>query len=226
MKKLLTLTVVTITLSMLACQDSREDAKNDPQQLAAYKTIGHQIPTETGMRWIETYNEKSNIEGRLTLAGYATSSANLNRLVALPNLVGIAFHHATDNNGAHHFLAIPVGDDLSVWSEDPEKIIIDTNTDAVISQADAADWAGNYKSANPNAIWFHFFGKNVFDAISEIPYLDDMNIVPAINDLDLSPQLLLIIADDSLSGILDRKNTNGTTTVYDASSPCPPCPVN
>jgi hypothetical protein len=223
MKKLVTLIIVSAALSILACQDSKEDAKYESQQLAAYKTIGHQIPTETGLRWIETYNQRNNIAGKLSLSGYSTSSSNLRKLTALPDLVGIAFHHGIDGNGIHHFIAIPVGPDLSVWSETVEKVFVDTNTDAVISREDAADWAGNYKSANPEQIWFHFFGKNVFDEISEIPYLNEVNIVPAVNDLDLSPQLLLVILDPL--GILGRTADAGTT-VYDASSPCPPCPVN
>jgi hypothetical protein len=220
MKKLITLSLVVITLSILACQDSREDAKYDPQELAAYKTIGHQIPAATGMRWIETYNEKNNI-GKISLSLYSTSSSNLSALTALPDLVGIAFHHGIDGNGVHHYIAVSVGSDLSVWSESAEKVFVDTNNDVLISEAQASEWAGNYKSQNPDKIWFHFFGANVFDEISEIPYLNVVNIVPALNDLDLSPQLLLIILNNPL-GIL----TAGAGIVYDASSPCPPCPVN
>lgn len=223
MKKLFTLSIIAVTLSVLACQDSKEEAKYDAATLAAHKQIGHQISTETGVRWIEAYNAKNNI-GKISLSAYTTSSESLEEIMSAPGLVGVAFHHALDADGRHHFIAIPVGEDLSVWSETPGKVYVDTNSDTEISYAQAAEWTGRYKEANANAIWFHFFGRNVFDEISGIPYLSEVNIVPALNDLDLSPQLLLIVLSNPL-GILGKTAGDGTV-VYDASSPCPPCPVN
>ncbi|RAW02933.1 hypothetical protein [Pseudochryseolinea flava] len=222
MKKLLTLSIIAVTLSVLACQDSKDEAKYDRQTLAAYKQIGHQISNETGMRWIDKYNEKNN-GARLPLSAYGASANSLAKLRSLEGLVGIAFHHAIDDQGAHHFILSAVGEDLQVWSDAEGKVFIDANTDAEIAVSEASEWTARYKEANPNEIWFHFFGSNVFEEISEIPYLDDVNIVPALNDLDLSPQLLLIILNNPL-GILSRTADAGI--VYDASSPCPPCPVN
>jgi hypothetical protein len=50
-----------------------------------------------------------------------------------------------------------------------------------------------------------------------------MEIIPATNDLDLTPQLLLVIEDPNLSN--GGRTFSETTTVYDASYPCPRCPV-
>lgn len=225
MKNLLTLFIFTTLTVVFGCQESKDSAvaKKD---LTYYKNIGHQITIETGQRWIDTYNERNNIEAsRLTLSPYAVDATRLEEaLASVPDLLGVGFHHAIDDNGRHHFIVIPVTTSFDVWSAIPGRIYLDANTDTEISRAEAREWAQRYEDAYPNQVWYHFFGKNIFEEIPTIPYFETLNIVPALNNLDLSPQLLLIIFNDAnlFGGRL--KGDNGTV-VYDASSPCPPCPV-
>jgi len=78
--------------------------------------------------------------------------------------------------------------------------------------------------AYPDEVWFHFFGKDIFDEIAAIPYFTTLNIEPAINDQNSTPQLLLIIANEQ-TNTGGRTNSYDEAMVYDASSPCPPCAV-
>lgn len=210
---------------MLGCQETKDStpAKKD---LTYYRNVGHQISVETGARWIDTYNEAYGIEeGRSVLSPYSLSSDHLEQaLASVPNYLGVAFHHGIDDAGIHHFIVIPVDISFDVWSSIPGKTYFDANGDAEISAAEAREWAERYENAHPGEIWYHFFGGNIFEEIPTIPYFKTLNIVPALNDLDLSPQLLLIILNDSLLGIGGRLKGDGSV-VYDASSPCPPCPA-
>ena len=222
MKKILYFSVAFFALSFLACQDGRDEIKTTAD-LPYYKNIGNRIPTETGYRWIDTYRTKLNLAGREKPSGYALSKANLAEMSAsVEQLVGVAFQHAIDESGLHHFLVIPVDATLQIWSTD--KTIIDANTDAPISYADARQWAKNYQVENPESIWFHFFGARVFEEMYTISFFEYIQIEPAINDENLKPQVLLIIND------LDATASGGRTeaeesVVFDGSWACPPCPV-
>lgn len=224
MRKLFVSVIACVMMSLLACQDTKEsDAPfND---ISSYKKIGMQISYETGARWIEAYNQKNNIQGRSTLSPYTISAGQLQGAVASVNsLVGIAFHHAIDDNGEHHFIVIPVDESLHVWSNIPGRAYIDANTDTEITREVARSWAQNYEEAHAGEIWFHFFGSNIFDEIFDVSYFSTLNIVPALNTSNLTPQLLLMIINEQLS-ITGRTADADDPLVYDASSPCPPCPV-
>jgi hypothetical protein len=222
------LCIFTILTVVFGCQESKDSAVTI-KDLSFYKNIGHQITVETGQRWIDTYNQRNNIEsGRLILSPYAIDASKLEEAVtSVPDLLGVGFHHAIDDNGAHHFIVIPVTTSFDVWSPIPGRVYIDANNDTEITRAEAREWAQRYEEAHPKEVWYHFFGKNIFEEIPTIPYFETLNIVPALNDLDLSPQLLLIILNDGglLGGLGGRLKGDNGTVVYDASSPCPPCPV-
>jgi hypothetical protein len=225
MKTLSALIVLFLAMSLLGCQDTNDAPKAALQNVSAFRNIGHQIPLETGLRWMEAYNKKNSIQGRDETTGYFITASELQSgLQAIPNLTGVVFHHAIDDAGEHHFITIPIDESLSVWSYIPERKYIDANTNSEISAVTARLWALNYELAYPEEVWFHFFGKDIFDEIAAIPYFTTLNIEPAINDQNLTPQLLLIIANE-------QTNTGGRTNgydeamVYDASSPCPPCAV-
>jgi hypothetical protein len=111
---------------------------------------------------------------------------------------------------------------LSLWSAIPGRIFVDANTGMKISQDLAREWTQNYQNAHPGKIWFHFFGQNIFNEMMAIPFFSTLDIQPALNDLDLSHQLLLIIWNTT---ILGGRTTREGTIVYDASNPCPPCPI-
>jgi hypothetical protein len=224
MKNLHTFFIVATLTVVFGCQETK-DAAVAKRDLTYYKNVGHQITVETGQRWIDTYNEANGIEsGRLTLSPYAIDADHLEEAVAsVPDLLGVGFHHAIDDNGVHHFIIIPVTTSFDLWSSVPERIYLDANNDAEISRTEAREWAQRYEAAHPNEVWYHFFGKTIFEQIPTIPFFETLNIVPALNDLDLSPQLLLIILNDG--NLLGGRMKGDGSVVYDASSPCPPCPV-
>jgi hypothetical protein len=224
MKNLFVFATVFFGLSFLGCQDTREE-NNALPDASFHKSIGTEIPLETGLRWIDAYNNKQQAGGRVKTTLYTISSSQLGTLTtSLTGLIGVAFHHAIDDAGEHHFIVIPVDLTLSLWNPLFSRPYIDANTNTEIDRSVARQWTNNYKNAHPNGIWFHFFGSLIFQEISLIPYFTNLQIVQAINDQDLSPQLLLIVEDET-EDAGGRLNTS-STKVYDMSSPCPPCPMN
>lgn len=235
MKKLLFFAMAYVGISLLACQDGTNENPFNDRDLTHYRSIGKQIPNETGVRWIQAYRGSEEKAGRVNmLENYTVSASNLQTLLSsTEGLTGVAFHHALDANGEHHFIIIPVDESLSLWNGD--KQYLDANTDTFISAATAQTWTANYEVVNPGQIWFHFFGANIFDDMSAIPYFETLHIEPALNDLNLTPQLLLIVLNEEglldglLGGLLGGRTSGGDGdggTVYDASSPCPPCAVH
>jgi hypothetical protein len=233
MKNLIALAAVTFAVSLLGCQDTKEERTGMPD-VSAFKKIGMEIPLETGIEWMSAFEEKYNAQGRLLSPDYNVSDVVLeSAFESVTSLTGVAFHHAIDEAGEHHFIVIPVDPSLSLWTNIEGREYIDANTSTVISKEVARAWAQNYEQANPGQIWFHFFGSNIFDEIFDLPYFHNLEIEPAISTLNLTPQLLLIINADDLvnTDSVDSVSIGGrykteTTKVYDASSPCPPCPVN
>jgi hypothetical protein len=228
-------TIFSITLyfavSLLACQDSRDEhLKNTVPDHTAYKAIGEQIPLETGMRWIDIY--KTSKQGRSNLLGglidlndYEISDTQMQAVLqSVTDLTGVAFHYGLDEDGEKHIMVIPVDASLRLWEfVQPSRIIVDSNTDTQISLSTAQTWAQNYQNAYPTRIWFHFFGADIFDEILAIPFFSSLDIQPALNDIFL-PQMLLIIWDPDLPFLGGRTKSN-RTVVYDASNNCPPCAV-
>lgn len=212
-------------LALVACQDSKDDLKTSANSLSQYRQVGMQIPFDTGMEWIEYYKKEKASQGRLglSLADYTISDNQAeDMLESVTGLVGVAFHYATDASSNLHIIAIPIDESLSVWGSIPGRIFVDTNTGNPISQSTAAAWATTYKNAHPNDIWFHFFGADIFEDITAVPFFDTIDIQPAINILTMEPQLLLVIWNEGT--ILGRKKEE-YGVVFDASNACPPCGV-
>jgi hypothetical protein len=223
MKNLFVFAAVFFAVSLLGCQDTKDENVSNPD-VSTIKSIGMQISNETGRLWIEAYNKQNNIAGRLIGSQYSVSAPQLQACASsVSDLAGMTFHHATDDAGVHHFIIVPVDGSLSVWSDVEGKIYLDANTDTAISRDQAVEWTNNYKQNNPGEIWFHLFGKNIFDEIFSISFFETMEIQPALNILNLTPQLLLIVEDENILNIGGRSET--TSRTYDASSPCPPCPM-
>jgi len=235
MKKLLFFAIAYLGILLLACQDGADENLFSDRDLAHYRNIGKKIPTETGIRWIEAYRSRESDAGRVNLlTDYSVSKSKLQQLInSVDGITGIAFHHGLDAWGQHHFVLIPVDESLSLWADASEKLYIDANTNNFIPAQTAQAWTTNYEVANPGEIWFHFFGSNIFDEIFAISFLEEVLIEPALHDLNLAPQLLLIVLDDDLLGGLLGDILGGRTqgdedgcAVFDASSPCPPCAVH
>lgn len=219
MKKIVYFSVALFAISVLACQDGKEEAKN-LADLSFYRNVGKQIPTETGYRWMDVYRSKLSLAGREKPSGYALSKENLANLSAsVEQLVGVVFQHGLDETGVHHFLIIPIDETLQIWTHN--KTIIDANTDAVVSYEVARQWAKNYQAANPEVIFYHFFGKHVFDEMNSISFFEYIQIEPAISDVNYTPQVLLIVTDLSVD-ISSGRGEMEDAVIYDASRTCPP----
>ena len=225
MNRINSVAAILIALSFLSCQDTKEDLRDPLSEQDVYKTIGEEIPFETGMEWIEFYRRQQHEQGRLDLSSsFSVSAPHLESILkSIAGLVGIAFHYGIDDLGKIHIVTIPVDESMSLWSDISGRIIVDANTDTEISQDIASTWAQRYKDAYPDEVWFHFFGKNVFDDMIALPFLTNVEIEPATNALDLTPELLLVVTDDDLTSAGRTANTEGV--VYDASNACPPCAV-
>lgn len=229
-QSIVTMNQITIVAAMcvafilVACHDSREDMSTPLSEKDIYETIGEQIPFETGMEWIDLYRSENSDQGRFDFLAYHISASQLDSMIqSTEDLTGIAFHHAIDSLGRRHILAIPVNSTLRLWESHPGRIFIDTNSGDRIHQSVASAWAENFKRQYPSGIWFHFFGRNIFDEMRALPHFERIDIQPAMSTLNLSPQLLLILWNGDYT-------TNGRTStesgiVYDASNACPPCAV-
>lgn len=216
---------VCAALFLAGCQENREDAKAPISQKDFYKTIGEQIPFETGMEWIDNYQTKASASGRTeSLSRYHVTASTLQAaLASVSNPVGISFHYATDEAGETHILLIPIAESMQLWADAPGRIIVDANTDSEIPPSTAQAWVSAYTDAHPAGIWFHFFGVDIFRDMSALPFFSEVDIQRGINTAELTPELLLIVWNNILSTPLGRTMTDGV--VYDASNACPPCAV-
>lgn len=222
MKNHVSVITVFLTLSLLACQDARVNVQEIEKDLSYYRHVGEQIPFATGMDWMNHFHAKN--EGRSeSFSDFAVSSSQLTDLVtSVDPFAGMAFHWGYDDEGSRHVIAIPIDDALSLWSDIPGRVYLDANTGSTISREQARDWATNYRHAHPDAVWYHFFGGDVFDEMAAIPFFNAIDIKPAINTLDQTPQLLLIVWNNSFS---QGRAADDDGVIYDASNPCPPCGV-
>jgi hypothetical protein len=225
MKKFFVALSLFFGVGFLSCEDTTSQKEQIPEStLAHYRTIGSRISFETGMRWIDIYNENSSSSRNQLFGHYEISSDKaLELITSVDGLVGVAFHYGKDALGQKHVIVIPVDNTMKLWTSIPGRIYVDANSGNTISQSTANAWAQNYKNQNPSAVWFHFFGESVFGEITALPYFDSIDIQPALNEL-LLPQMLLVIWNESLSSGRTASDDEWGA-VYDASNPCPPCAV-
>lgn len=226
MKRLFVVSAVLLSMVLSGCQDAK-DVAQPLSEKDFYKTIGEEIPMETALRWMELYRKERSAQGRLEETPlFSVSAAQLKAaLTSAEDLVGVAFHHAIDDNGKRHILVIPVDATLTLWTSDTNRMLLDANTDLEIAPDVALAWASKYKAEYPEEKWFHFFGKDVFDQMSALPYFASMNLEPAISELDFTPQLLLLVPDSGSADDSSGRTSSLYLTVYDASNSCPPCAV-
>lgn len=223
MKSLIAFLSLFLAVSFLACQDTR-DGVQTTGKADYYRTVGEQIPFETGIDWIENYRTANNGESRTgTSSGYSVPASQLKELLAsVSDVVGVAFHYGVDESGKTHIILVPVDPSLSLWTSIPGRIYVDANTGTAMSQSLAQTWTTSYENAHPSSIQFHFFGANIFDEIQAIPYFESIDVEQGIDLLNLTPELLLVVWN---TGLLSGRTAGEEATVYDASNPCPPCDV-
>jgi hypothetical protein len=222
MKTLIIAISLYCTVCLLACQDSKEELKSPgSSKQDFYKNIGEKIPLETAMEWIELYKKTRNSTGRVEEEpAFVVSASEMDAMLAsVADLTGVAFHYALDDAGTLHILVIPVDATLHVWPGVSGRYLIDANTGSRIAEGAASAWSENYKKANPDGIWYHFFGSNIFDDMKTLSYYQSVDIERATNTTGLTPELLLIVWNELSTG----RTTADDGTTYDASNPCPPC---
>jgi hypothetical protein len=221
--KNLIITMISVLMLSGCSQEVNENTLTERQNKID-RTTGEQIPLQVADRWIQAYNSQYENSGRVANTNhYAISAAEIQSL-ANPNLFGIAFHHALDNNGIHHILAIGIDETKHLWSTVNNRPCIDANNNTLIERSIAKEWTENYKASHPSEVWYHFFGQDTFNEMKNIAFFKEVEIVPALNDEQV-PQLLLVIEDlDSResSRMMDTDNPE-SIIVYDKGGVCPPC---
>jgi hypothetical protein len=222
MNRYLTYLILGSGLLFTTCQVSRDENNQPISEADTYRLIGEEIPFETGMEWIDYYQDQQSQGGRVNLlSNYGVSNSVMTSLLgSVENLVGVAFHYGIDDAGDQHVIVIPVDESLRLWADTPGRIFVDANSGEPISQDLAYAWASAYKNQFPSSIWFHFFGGRVFNHMCSLPFFNDVVIAPAISLLNWKPQLLLVVYNEALE-IGRTKDTPGI--IYDASNACPPC---
>lgn len=223
MNRFFLFSIVSVAIFFVACQESKDDLKAPLSEKDLYKSIGEEIPFEVGMSWIDFHNRKGTTIGRIDSLPSCQIPADKLKLMlsSVSDLVGVAFHYGIDDFGTYHILAIPVNGSMELWPSIADRVIIDANSGAEISQDVAHAWAESFKAANPSEIWYHFFGKKVFDEMLTLVYLETVDIQRATHTQELTPELLLVIWNNQAVSEGRTKLLGGT--VYDASNLCPPC---
>src|SRR5690606_24485663 len=112
-----------------ACQETRDDIKTPVSEESLYQHVGEEIPLETALEWVNYHREQVLTAARDYRPAYNVTANGLEAMLnSVPSFVGVAFHYAIDDSDVLHILAIPIGDDMLLWSPTPDRIIIDTNT--------------------------------------------------------------------------------------------------
>ena len=99
MKTFALTTLIAVSLLVAGCHDSRDEAANPLRESDFYKTIGEQIPFETGMEWMSLYKKQESSLGRLeSLPDFHVPAGKLNEMLeSVDDLTGVAFHYGPDS---------------------------------------------------------------------------------------------------------------------------------
>lgn len=205
MKKLIFIGLTLVVL--FACHEQFETKSKGSFD----KTTGDRITNTDAERWIERYSKLQDA-AKLQSGGYNIGEEQLNVMLKTENVQGIGLHHALDNKGDHHILAIPILPEFG-----SAKYIVDANTNTTISAEISQKWIAEYENKNPKSIWYHQFGVEIFDEIKSNQNFKGFEIQPAIND-EMIPQLILLVKKHDASGremgdgaAYDKSNAGGGT---------------
>lgn len=212
MKRALCIIFSIVFIALLSrCEDPKTNDFGNSR--LALMQIGEQIPMKLAHKWIDDFAYEPF--ARTMNGDYKISSTNLKTLLETARL-GVAFHHAADENGIHHLLLIPMNEEHALWKGQK---YYDANSGSEISMEKAQAWTRNYMNAHPSGIEYHFFGLNILKSMLERQGIANVRIVPGVDDKN-KLQLILITTKDS--------NTNGriqwdedVETCYDRSSHYP-----
>lgn len=208
---------IALVALLVSCRDSQEIQ----HQTTFDPAVGERIPLETATRWTGILSKQRASVGRTeTAPDYVISAESLDQLFDEPTATkGLAFHYATDENGQLHILTFPVSETEINWNS---STVVDALGDILIDPTAAHDLTATFENTHPGEIWYHYFGKDIFDEIRAMSGFSRLEIKQALND-EGKPQLLLYVWGDNASATSGR-SSESFPMVYDASNPCPPCP--
>jgi hypothetical protein len=211
------LSILTVFL-VFACHESshREIQK---QELVLNRSIGERISADLANQWIANY-EKSASSGRFQEAELIVTKDQLTGLLAQFPALGLAFHYATDEQGQDHLVVLALDEGRKFWSGTNDRRYVDVTNDTFIDETTARNWTRRFRDANPNSVWFHFFGLDVFSEMNSVAWFSRFEIVPALNDNSVV-QLLLVLRDER--GITGGRVLDTEIIVWDKGGTCPPC---
>lgn len=214
MKKILFAVVSTILF--VACHDSKDNAAQKlPKRFDS--SVGGQIPLNLAYSWVKNFG--GSITTGREQSPYSFSAATLSQFLVASEGPGIVFHHATDENHVHHILMCSIADDGSLFQSD----ILDLSAGVLVDATTAERWAKRYADAHATTPWYHFFGNDIFEEILSNEAFEYVNVVRALSDDDQEQVLLFVYNTGEISG---GRSEGQDVTVYDISSPCPPCSIN
>jgi hypothetical protein len=206
--------VFTMLMSLLlSCQEPKENAGQKlPKQYD--RRVGEQIPLEVANRWANNFSGTTTT-GRQQSSFSVEADVLSELLVSIDEKLGVILHHATDESNTNHLLIFTMSNDGQLFNGD----ILDASSGKLISATIAKSWAVNYAESHPVTPWYHFFGSDVFSEIQSNAGFDYVDIVRGLNETDEEQLLLFVYNTKVISG----GRTLAEVTVYDKSSPCPPC---
>jgi hypothetical protein len=211
-------TIITFAiLIFFGCNEPSETSNVISEKIN--KEVGHEIPLSVAQRWINSYEgpKATSILAKKDNNKFKISACNLNTILkSVPDPVGLAFYHSSDQSGQYHFLVTAFDQDRN-----KESIYIDANSDKKINEKNAKKWIGNYQEDNQGKIWYHFFGYEIFNEITSDEGFTHFNINNALND-EGKPQVILTVWGGQENN--SARIAGAYPTTYDASNPCPPCP--
>ncbi|HEY0652420.1 MAG TPA: hypothetical protein VGD65_04790 [Chryseosolibacter sp.] len=212
MKKIFLL--LTLITCIVACQDSKDAAQNLPRRYDP--SVGSQIPLNVAYAWVANFG--GSVAAGREQSSYSFSAATLGQLLSATEGPGVVFHHATDGNGAPRMMMFTLGAEGELFQSD----ILDLSTGAILNAETAQQWAAAYAAAHPATPWYHFFGNDIFTEIQSNEAFEYVNVVRALNNEGEEQVLLFVYNTKNIQG---GRIEGEEVTVYDVSSPCPPCEI-
>lgn len=194
------------------CQDPDSNAVHTLPKVLT-RSVGFEISTRTAERWIN--HQRSQSASKVEKSAIAAEDLDM-LLLNVTEAFGVILHHALDEEDHHHILIEPVREDLILWTNGN---VFDATSNEFVDVSKARRWTTLYKSMHTFGPWSHYFGADIFAEITALQGFDRIEIVPAINDLDV-PQLLLY--SFYIMEPANGRSKNEEVKIYDGSAVCPP----
>jgi hypothetical protein len=200
---------------LVACQDV--EGTTEPHVF--HEGIGERIPDDVAQRWLAQHRSSPSRDLEDVVAQRVSARQLASLASAMPEHVGMALHHAVDDEGARHVLLTAVGEDVDAW-ESP--VVIDASIDAIVDVETARAWVARHAEGSPDHVRYHFYGREMFDEIMAGPSFVQLDVTPALDDESRAQLVLMARGGD---GDASARPRSGDPTPYDNGLLCPPtCP--